>query len=66
MPNYLFIDFGSTNTKLTAVDTDKCEIIATSKSFTTVDSDIRVGYNKALKELKEKLQKSEFLCDFLI
>ena len=60
MPNYLFIDFGSTNTKLTAVDTDKCEIIGTSKSFTTVDSDIRVGYNKALKELKEKIGEVEF------
>ena len=60
MPKYLFIDFGSTNTKLTAVDTDKCEIIGTAKSFTTVDSDIRVGYNKAYKELIDKIGETKF------
>ncbi len=49
MKNYLLIDFGSTNTKLTAVDVEKDEIIGTSKHFTTVSEDIRIGYNNALK-----------------
>ena len=49
------IDFGSTFTKLTAVDTEKEDIIATASHFTTVDTDITIGYNKALSALKEKL-----------
>lgn len=60
MPKYLFIDFGSTNTKLTAVDTDKLEIIATAKAFTTVASDIRVGYNEALNRIKDQVGDINF------
>lgn len=60
MSKYLLIDFGSTNTKLTAVDTDKLEIIATSKAFTTVASDIRVGYNEALDRIKSQTGEIEF------
>ena len=33
---YLTIDFGSTYTKLTAIDLDKEEIIATSRAMTTI------------------------------
>ena len=55
MSRYLMIDFGSTFTKLTAVDTEKEDIIATASHFTTVDTDITIGYNKALSALKEKL-----------
>lgn len=60
MPKYLLIDFGSTNTKLTAVDTDNCEIIGTSKSFTTVDTDIRIGYEKAYRVLMDKIGDVKF------
>ncbi len=49
------IDFGSTFTKLTAVDTVKEDIIATASHFTTVDTDISIGYNNALEVLAEKL-----------
>lgn len=52
---YLMIDFGSTFTKLTAVDTELEDVIATSAHFTTVATDITIGYENALKELYKKL-----------
>lgn len=55
--NYLMIDFGSTFTKLVAVDSDKEDIIATSSHFTTVDTDITIGYHNALCELYKKIGK---------
>lgn len=51
---YLFIDFGSTNTKVTLVDADKEEIIGTAKAYTTVETDVMVGYQNAMKLLHEK------------
>jgi len=57
MSTYLLIDFGSTFTKLTAVDTEKQDIIGTSASFTTVDTDISIGYELALKELYNQMGK---------
>ena len=55
MSRYLMIDFGSTFTKLTAVDTQTEDIIATASSFTTVATDITVGYQNALAKLYEKI-----------
>ena len=55
MSRYLMIDFGSTFTKLTAVDTEKEDIIATANHFTTVDTDITLGYKNALSVLSQKL-----------
>lgn len=52
---YLLIDFGSTFTKLTAVDTDIEDIVMTSSHFTTVEEDITIGYHNALLQMKEKL-----------
>ena len=52
---FLFIDFGSTYTKLTAVSSDEDVILATAKSYTTVEEDVMIGYNKALKDLRENL-----------
>jgi uncharacterized protein (TIGR01319 family) len=57
MANYLLIDFGSTFTKLCAVDSEECEIIETSSDFTTVEEDISVGYEKALEKLFNKVGK---------
>ena len=51
------IDFGSTFTKLVAVDTEKEDIIATASHFTTVSDDITIGYQNALKALYEKIRK---------
>jgi len=51
MDAYLFIDFGSTYTKLTAVSVEQDLIIGTSKSYTTVETDVMDGYKKAMAEL---------------
>ena len=55
MSRYLMIDFGSTFTKLVAVDTEKEDIIATASSFTTVATDITIGYEKALAQLYKQI-----------
>ena len=55
MSRYLLIDFGSTFTKLTAVDTEKKAILGTAAHFTTVQEDIRIGYRKALDRLQTRL-----------
>ena len=60
------IDFGSTFTKLTAVDSVKEDIIATASHFTTVDTDISIGYNNALKILAEKIGESSPKFDKII
>ncbi|WP_129598334.1 methylaspartate mutase accessory protein GlmL [Anaerophilus nitritogenes] len=56
----LLIDFGSTYTKLTAVDMKKEEIIANTKSLTTVQSDIMIGFQNAYHQIKEKCKDIYF------
>lgn len=51
MNPYLLVDFGSTYTKLTAVDLDDEYIIGTSKAPTTVETNVLDGYDKAFKYL---------------
>ncbi|PIE97975.1 MAG: MutL protein [Treponema sp.] len=53
---FLFVDFGSTNTKITLVDSDKEEIVATAKAYTTVETDVMTGYNNALSKINEQVQ----------
>ena len=60
MPKYLLIDFGSTFTKLTAVDSVSGDILGTASHFTTVTEDIRIGYRAALSELREKIGEAAF------
>ena len=60
MKNILLIDFGSTYTKVTAVDVDSEEILGTAQSFTTVATDINEGLNNALLRLEEKIGKREY------
>lgn len=50
---YLLVDVGSTCTKLHLVDTDKNEILASSSSYTTVETDVREGFKDAYKKLRE-------------
>ncbi|WP_138204872.1 methylaspartate mutase accessory protein GlmL [Haloimpatiens lingqiaonensis] len=59
MDAYLLIDFGSTYTKLTAVDIENEEILATAKDITTIEDDIMTGFNKAYDKLKEALKGKE-------
>jgi uncharacterized protein (TIGR01319 family) len=56
MKAYLLIDFGSTYTKLTAVDIENEEILATAKDITTVEEDIMIGFNNAYADLMKKLK----------
>ncbi|WP_027633231.1 methylaspartate mutase accessory protein GlmL [Clostridium hydrogeniformans] len=56
---YLLIDFGSTYTKLTAVDIDNEEILAVAKDITTIEEDIMIGFNKAYEKLVSRLQGME-------
>ena len=54
---YLTIDFGSTYTKLTAINLDKEEIVSTSRAMTTIKTDVLVGFNEAFEKLKKDLDK---------
>lgn len=56
MDAYLLIDFGSTYTKLTAVDIEKEEIIATAKDITTIEDDIMIGFEKAYSKIEQMLK----------
>jgi uncharacterized protein (TIGR01319 family) len=55
MANYLLIDFGSTFTKLCAVNSEAEELLGTASGFTTVDTDISIGYHNALDKLFKKI-----------
>lgn len=55
----LLIDFGSTYTKVTAVDTDEEKILGTAQSFTTIESDIMNGLQNALDILEKDTGKLE-------
>lgn len=63
---YLTADFGSTYTKVTAIDTEKCEIIGTGAAFTTIETDVMEGLSNALKDLNDKIgfewKYDRFLC----
>lgn len=60
MQAVLLIDFGSTYTKLTAIDLDKEEFLGNAASFTTVDTDINDGLALAKAKLKAKIGDLEF------
>ncbi|MEG0729798.1 MAG: methylaspartate mutase accessory protein GlmL, partial [Cetobacterium sp.] len=57
MKCYLTIDFGSTYTKLTAIDIEAENILATAKDITTIENDIMIGFNNAFEELKINIEK---------
>jgi len=56
----LLIDFGSTYTKLTAVDLDAEVILGTASAYTTVQTDINDGLNEGLRLLEEKTGKLDY------
>ena len=60
MKPVLLIDFGSTYTKLTAVDVDAECLLGTAASYTTVQTDINDGLQKALAILEQKTGKFKF------
>ena len=56
----LLIDFGSTYTKLTAVDLESESILGTAAAYTTVQTDINDGLNEGLKRLEARTGKVEY------
>ena len=56
----LLIDFGSTYTKLTAVDVESERILGTAASYTTVQTDINDGLRNGLALLEQKTGKLDF------
>lgn len=55
MKPILLVDFGSTFTKVTGVDIDQCILLGTARSFTTIESDITIGLNNAVKILEDQI-----------
>lgn len=60
MDPVLLIDFGSTYTKLTAVDAQGRIILATAQSYTTAAEDVSIGFHKALRLLSQKTGPLEY------
>ena len=63
MRPYLLIDFGSTYTKLTAVDLAKPAVLGTASALTTVAEGLIVGYRQALKRLTEESRPAGLTSD---
>lgn len=57
---YLTVDFGSTYTKLTAIDADNREILVTASAFTTIETDIMNGFDLALQKMEAKIGKVNY------
>ena len=49
----LFVDFGSTYTKVVAINLDKEEIVSRVRMPSTVDTDITLALEEALKQIAE-------------
>lgn len=60
MKPILLIDFGSTYTKLTAVDVESEQILGTAASYTTVQTDINDGLHNGLALLEKKTGKLDY------
>ena len=60
MKPVLLIDFGSTYTKLTAVDVESETILGTAASYTTVQTDINDGLEAGMRLLEEKTGKLDY------
>ena len=60
----LLIDFGSTYTKVTAVDLDEEKLLGTADSFTTIQTDVNDGLEDALRKLREKIGPVEFVAKY--
>ncbi|MBR5301588.1 MAG: glutamate mutase L [Clostridia bacterium] len=66
MKAVLLIDFGSTYTKVTAVDVESGALLGTADSYTTIQSDIGNGLADALEKLHRKtgplLYEARYAC----
>lgn len=60
----LLIDFGSTYTKVTAVDTEAEILLGTAAAYTTVQTDINEGLSHALEKLEAQTGKLDFAARY--
>ena len=60
----LLIDFGSTYTKVTAVDTEAEVLLGTAAAYTTVQTDINEGLSHALEALEAQTGKLDFAARY--
>ena len=60
MKPILLIDFGSTYTKLTAVDVEGECLLGTAAAYTTVETDINNGLALAREQLEQQIGKLEY------
>ncbi len=60
MKPVLLIDFGSTYTKLTAVDVEAGALLGTAAAYTTVQTDINDGLHLGLERLEQKIGKLDY------
>lgn len=61
---YLAVDFGSTFTKVTAIDGTNAKILGTANAFTTITTDVMEGFTNAMNELQGQI--GEFAYDRLL
>lgn len=61
---YLTVDFGSTYTKVTAIDAVAGKVVGTASAFTTIDTDVMEGLHNALRKLETDI--GEFKYDKLL
>ena len=55
----LLVDFGSTFTKVVAVDLDAVEVIARAQTLSTVAEDVTIGLREALRIIRNKVSISD-------
>ncbi len=60
MKPVLLTDFGSTYTKLTAVDLDTQTVLGTASAYTTVQTGVNEGFEKAMACLRERIGALDF------
>lgn len=64
MKPILLIDFGSTYTKVTAVDIENEQLLGTAQSFTTIQTDINDGLSDALERLHQKTGPLDYIARY--
>ena len=64
MKPILLIDFGSTYTKVTAVDIDEGVLLGTADSYTTIETDVGEGLRNALEKLHLKTGELEYAARY--
>jgi len=60
MEPVFLIDFGSTNTKVVAVDLKQPKILGVATAYTTIETDVVIGLKNALATLEAKIGKTKY------